>query len=265
MDTRGDAKATPGDPLRISAFEWNRHVDAATKVLGQVDTTKKNKGAPDGRLRVYNEGSEDIWAFEPAIITGVAFEHDETSAATYSNGFNEGWVVKVKDPSEITDTEWKEKYNWHGFVITQEPVDEGAYGLALASGITPFLISSSSGSDLSDETHLRWKNNLDTLEADSYGVARILYMRTDAATGWGLIQFPVTECRLWTGTLTEDIGATTDDEASCTLKHNDGSEAITGVTVQAQDTLAIFTSLNSGADVMLIQSGSEFRIIQAGC
>lgn len=255
-----------GDPLVIPADEWNRHTRAADRILGHEDTTKQreSRGAGD-HVYVQNEGSADLDIYEPAIITGVVFAHPEDDEDTYSNEWNEEWVLKVKPPSEITDAEWKASYQWHQFVITQEPIAADDAGRVMISGITPFKITSSSGSALSAETHLRWANDLDSLEADNHGVARILYMRTGAATGWGLIQFPVTECKLYSGTLTEDIGNTTANEASCTLKYGDAAESFGSVTVQAQDTLSIFSSLNSGADVLLLQSGSDFRIIQAGC
>ena len=256
-----------GEQFAPSARQWNRFVDASDKVLGFEDATgKRSKWSTNSNvLTVKNDSDWQINAYEPAIITGVAFAHDEEDEATSSDKFNFQWMITVKRPTEITDAEWKASYHWHGFVIAQDNIVNGELGPAMISGISPFKITSSSGSALSAETHLRWANDLDSLEADNHGVARILYMRTGAATGWGLIQFPVTECKLYSGTLTEDIGNTTANEASCTLKYGDAAESFGSVTVQAQDTLSIFSSLNSGADVLLLQSGSDFRIIQAGC
>lgn len=255
-----------GDPLVIPADEWNRHTRAADRILGHEDTTNQRESRGSGdHVYVQNEGSADLDIYEPAIITGVVFAHPEDDEDTYSNEWNESWVLKVKPPSEITDAEWKASYQWHQFVITQEPIDADEAGPAMISGITPFKITSSSGSALSAETHLRWKDNLESLEADTYGPARILYMRTGAATGWGLIQFPVTESKLWSGTLTENMGATTSGEASCTIHHNDASSNFGSVNVQAMDTSSIFATLSSGAKVLLMQNGSEFRLIQAGC
>lgn len=256
-----------GEQFVPSARQWNRFVDASDKVLGFEDATgKRSKWRTNSNvLTVKNDSDSQINAYEPAIITGVVFAHDEEDEATSSDKFNFEWMITVKRPADITDAEWKASYHWHGFVIAQDNIVDGELGPAMISGISPFKITSSSGSALSAETHLRWANDLDSLEADNHGVARILYMRTGAATGWGLIQFPVTECKLYSGTLTEDIGNTTANEASCTLKYGDAAESFGSVTVQAQDTLSIFSSLNSGADVLLLQSGSDFRIIQAGC
>ena len=256
-----------GEQFVPSAGQWNRFVDASDKVLGFEDATgKRSKWRTNSNvLTVKNDSDSQINAYEPAIITGVVFAHDEEDEATSSDKFNFEWMITVKRPADITDAEWKASYHWHGFVIAQDNIVDGELGPAMISGISPFKITSSSGSALSAETHLRWANDLDSLEADNHGVARILYMRTGAATGWGLIQFPVTECKLYSGTLTEDIGNTTANEASCTLKYGDAAESFGSVTVQAQDTLSIFSSLNSGADVLLLQSGSDFRIIQAGC
>ncbi len=256
-----------GEQFAPSARQWNRFVDASDKVLGFEDATgKRSKWRTNSNvLTVKNDSDSQINAYEPAIITGVVFAHDEEDEATSSDKFNFEWMITVKRPADITDAEWKASYHWHGFVIAQDNIVDGELGPAMISGITPFKITSSSGSALSAETHLRWANDLESLEADNHGVAQILYMRTGAATGWGLIQFPVTECKLYSGTLTEDIGNTTANEASCTLKYGDAAESFGSVTVQAQDTLSIFSSLNSGADVLLLQSGSDFRIIQAGC
>ena len=256
-----------GEQFAPSARQWNRFVDASDKVLGFEDATgKRSKWRTNSNvLTVKNDSDSQINAYEPAIITGVVFAHDEEDEATSSDKFNFEWMITVKRPADITDAEWKASYHWHGFVIAQDNIVDGELGPAMISGITPFKITSSSGSALSAETHLRWANDLESLEADNHGVAQILYMRPGAATGWGLIQFPVTECKLYSGTLTEDIGNTTANEASCTLKYGDAAESFGSVTVQAQDTLSIFSSLNSGADVLLLQSGSDFRIIQAGC
>ena len=260
-------RLTAGEQFAPSARQRNRFVDASDKVLGFEDATgKRSKWRTNSNvLTVKNDSDSQINAYEPAIITGVVFAHDEEDEATSSDKFNFEWMITVKRPTEITDAEWKASYHWHGFVIAQDNIVDGELGPAMISGITPFKITSSSGSALSAETHLRWANDLESLEADNHGVAQILYMRTGAATGWGLIQFPVTECKLYSGTLTEDIGNTTANEASCTLKYGDAAESFGSVTVQAQDTLSIFSSLNSGADVLLLQSGSDFRIIQAGC
>ena len=256
-----------GEQFAPSARQWNRFVDASDKVLGFEDATgKRSKWSTNSNvLTVKNDSDWQINAYEPAIITGVAFAHDEEDEATSSDKFNFQWMITVKRPTEITDAEWKASYHWHGFVIAQDNIVNGELGPAMISGISPFKITSSSGSALSAETHLRWKDDLDSLEADTYGPARILYMRTGAATGWGLIQFPVTEAKLWSGTLTENMGATTSGEASCTIHHNDASSNFGSVDVQAKDTASIFATLSSGAKVLVMQNGSEFRLIQAGC
>jgi hypothetical protein len=167
-------KVQPGDALKIPASTFNTFIDAArdfqqrTRHLGQ-QATPTHRSA--GIVLVRNESGYDRDRFDVLAVSGSVFTPSDLDA------FKNDVVLTGATPTAGRDD--------GKFVILQEPLEDGAIGRAVLSGVTPVRIDVANAdhqfADVAD-------NDATKLISADHGEAQILWKETGTGLKWALVR-----------------------------------------------------------------------------
>ena len=169
-------KASPGQPLRIPAAEYNLMLDAA----GDYQRRLFNQGAEGGDLHaspglvlVRNQSGADREQFAVLAISGVLIAPSENERE-----FRSRVAFAAGAPVEGDESH---------FVILQEPLKSGRVGRALICGVTPVKLNVVNADDQYASAKAGQTGSLETA---AVGAARILYKEPGTGLKWGVVLFP---------------------------------------------------------------------------
>lgn len=169
-------KVKTGDPLVISAADYNAFVDAALDLrqrqLAQGRVTKASQWE-NGPVLVRNDSGSDVGRFYVLGLNGPIF----TPTADL-DGFknHRAWVGGSPDETAHADCK---------FVITQVPIAAGKLGLACIGGATPVQV------EVTNETHAFADVVTGTtanLASSASGGAQILWKESGTGLKWALVR-----------------------------------------------------------------------------
>lgn len=244
----------PGDEYSFKASTWN-------KIEKLVNAPANNIGGLPAQsltgmrhlVRIKN-GTEE------AVARGGVLSWDGVVISA-SKSVNDYWrrpVLNGKEPS-MPDDDWK-------IAIAQEPIPAGEIGLAAIGGVTPAYV------EIADEDHthavLKDGSISELVSADS-GTAAIVDVSDIEEEGATLCQVCLgvgSGVSLYHFTLTEAMGATTPNLASCTIYTADG---VTRTEHETEQTLydpdGYLVGAPSGVKGPCIRDGGKYYAMNASC
>jgi hypothetical protein len=170
-------KVNPGDRMRIAARTYNAFVDAAKaqqmQSLGNQSGPRSDTPAVT-LVQVKNASGSDCPHFGVLGISGVVF--DPVAAP---DAFKDNVVLSGTTPSASTHAGVR-------FVISAEPIANGAIGAAYASGVCQVQI------DVTDAEHTYADVSdglLTKLASAESGPCVILWKQSGTGTKWAIVRF----------------------------------------------------------------------------
>ena len=168
------AKVRTGDPLRISADNWNLLADMAN-AFGRSQgafLASPSRGLLNPSVAlIRNDSGSDLDRFEVLGITGVIINRNDNEEQFESNFAFTGDTPDIDDHSA-------------GFAVVQEPISDGDIGLCVVNGLTPVRVDMNASTDLWAEVKDNDRTELDS-SSDS-GSARIVYKESGTGTRWAV-------------------------------------------------------------------------------
>lgn len=164
-----------GDPLTLSAADWNTFLDAADRVLGGRNNRRDN-------TNTHRRDCHDITAYN---ATGSTVDQFGIAGLDVVNATPTADLVEFKQQRhawQIVDTTHPTHLGQYG--IAQEPIAAGAYGIVRVAGVTICQITGTQPDtepffaemEEANATSLKWCHR---------GSAQVLYY--DPA-GWGIVR-----------------------------------------------------------------------------
>ena len=190
------AKVSAGQPLAISARDWNTLLDVADRHRRNELTALSGSGSGSFGVKILNNTGDLIPRFHACGLGDVL--HTTGGTAT-----NPTWLTELAFSGEVMDPDYLGR-----FAVTQEAIPDGAIGDAVIDGITVARIS---------VTHVdNDRVDVDTsvtpgtaLVSAFHGAGEILYRELPANTGaqWALIRIGAFVAPLLKAVAAEDIAA----------------------------------------------------------
>lgn len=240
--------AFPSSPVIVPTAEtfhrMRRAADDAQNNRGSLEFEPGGEGPPAGMLYIENNHGSAVDRFAPLGISGVLITQSDNADEFYNQ------------PTLTGRTPMDEDHD--GFAITQEPIADGAIGLAMVAGITPVRLYVVDTAD----THAHLETYNDGQLTTGGGSARILWKSGGTGANiWGLVQFPAAGAgSLWWFSLT---GSLSGGSAAADLKTMAGDDVTGAVTVE--DPVGIFGTLGSSDEGICQRVGEKYYVLQAKC
>jgi hypothetical protein len=150
---------TPGDPLQISASDYNAIADATRQQLQSSFSMSSTTGTAD----FTQEGGETVWVantteedrdFGEVLGIKEPFKIPET-VSEWQAFKTYGTVYKGVDAKwDQTDQKWS-SYGYGNFCVTAEPIAKGAVGRGIISGIAVCKLNIATDSYIYKSWHFR--------------------------------------------------------------------------------------------------------------
>jgi hypothetical protein len=261
-------KVTPGEPVRLSAEMHNLSVQAIEHYqrMGRgFRDVPLHEFQQTGICLIRNDSGSDVGRFGVLGISGPLLTPEENLRS-----FQNIIAFKGITPSQASH-EGK-------FCVTLEPIREGKIGRAVFSGVCVCKLNiehdpTSSSSSMPEPGAGQYADVMDgsltCLDSIDNGSARVLWHENEVGEVWALVHLGVSRRlgEIVGVQLTEDMGATTANEASCTVKEtwDPESESFTGTgTGILVDPEAVFEGAVSGATGYARRMQGNGRIVYLG-
>lgn len=193
-------RVNAGDSLDISAPTWNGLIDAAEYVAKQRNRMDFNPSAAafvqSGLMvRVRNTSGTDVDQYCPLMLSGGSV-FDSGGSASNVDSFKKTPLLIGVEPEDDPEAV---------FVVTQEPIADGEFGLCCLFGMTVANVDVTHA----DHTHATLKDtDMTQLSSAMYG-HRIYHKPSGTGAKLAYVCLGAESCNPYKGVSTESIGANT--------------------------------------------------------
>ena len=174
---------SPGDPLNISAEEWNALLGLLREGHPLDSRRLRTLLRHAATLRVRNDTGHDLPQFGVAAVAGPRVSPDDDLSR-----FKQDRHLRVVAPVE--------SLHFGRFVVTLEPIAEGGFGTAVLSGFVPVQVWMSARDHLFADVAT---GQVTALRSCRAGAAQLLWLQRPGQIGlqWALVRLSNAAWRLW--------------------------------------------------------------------
>ena len=169
-------KVSAGDPLRISASDWNAMLDVVADRRSRVDGSISHSGVPAASVLVKNDSNQDVTRGQILGVGGPVVSPADNEAAFYH-------VLAVKGVTPTAPTHIGK------FVVALESIAAGKMGRGILSGIAAVKLAV----NYADHRYADIYHNTYNLSSFWIGSAEILWKQANSGTTNALVRLGIFE------------------------------------------------------------------------